>query len=630
MFFRTDVTDVPPVCYSKKMLPKNQDLKQNRYRVVRQIGQSKIGGIYEAYDNVLKTNVTLKEISAESDDITTVAQLESRKAAFANEAKVLTEIKHNSILRVHDYFSEADNHYLSMEITDENNLSELLRKGTPLTLLTLLKWSDDLLDALNYLHLHPLSIIHGNIKPQNIVLTSNGKVKLFPFNISQNARAGQNTLIAEQTFDTANLHYSPLEQIWASLDPASQKVILNNYDEKSERILEQPANAETDIYALGATLYHLFTRRLPIDPLERSIDILEGKNDPLPAPHKINSAISIEVSDALMKAMEIKRENRFQSAAAMHKVLGAALAKIQAQESFKPLKNQDEEDLLEIGFVERKQPKPEHPTVKQKSLELEAEQKRQMELIKKQLQEAEVQRLKAEQRAVEAEQQLIEKETKVEKHLPQKETKKPNIENPISNEVSTITIKPADTAKLKENFVQIPPSTNILKQTDKIVSTKNHSPAAVNTLFAAPPKDNRMFRRMGAVVVVLAILGGAGWGALSFVKSKSVESNQTISSGETPASAPGTSSPAAQLTSPMTTTVEAAPAPSVEPTSETNVMPTTAEVSESAETAVAFPSVRTKSGSSSSPRGLQKQILPPKTASVQKKAVTVDDIINDN
>ncbi len=579
------------------MLTINQILHQGRYRIVNQLGLNGIGIGYEAFDNVLNTNVLLKEIPENLGKVTTAAQLEAHKSIFAEKAKILTEIKHASILPVNDFFSEVDRHYLVTEFIDGNTLGDLIeKKKSAFPLADALGWADSLLDALNYLHTLNPSIIHREVKPQNVRLSPTGKVKLLVFNIVKSVDDEVNASSSSQTFDAAVLPYLPLEQIWGGLDAASQKVILTNYDEKSEKFLEQPLDPRSDIYALGATLYHLLTARIPADALTRSIELLEGNVDPLHSPKEINPSVPNEISDVLMKALEIKRENRFSSTVIMRQVLRTAIVRVKEREA-KQIKK-DENAVLEIPVVAPKPPVVKLPPVAPKPPEIESEQARQLELMKQQLREAEARRLEAEQRAAKAEKRLLEAE---EKH---------------------ITFEPAAEPEIVEEFAAIEqPAT--LPETKNEVAANDYQSDDFSNLFAEPQKESNVFKKAAAAAVVLLVLGGAAFGIWTFSKSKSAEATQTISAGNTTIPAPMTDS------TPVPP-IETAPVSSYQPTSGSN--PTT-EPSPSTEetTTVSNPTV-VKAKTTATPTPVQAKkpaATPAKTAETQKK-VTLDDLLKDN
>ena len=200
------------------------------------------------------------------------------------------------------------------------------KKNKPFSLAEVTGWADALLDALNYLHTRKPAIVHRNVNPSNVKIGDSGKIKLLGVGVET---AADSDFVASN-IDTDKLRYCPLEQIWPGLDPASQKVITHSYDDRSERILKQPLDDRSDIYSLGATLYFLITGIEPIDALERSIEILEGRLDPLREPINVDPDIPADISDVLMKALEIKRENRYDSAVIMRQVLQTALARGEA------------------------------------------------------------------------------------------------------------------------------------------------------------------------------------------------------------------------------------------------------------------------------------------------------------
>lgn len=366
----------------------NELLQEGRYR----IGQPTPGrvNVFDAYDTVRNTNVVVREIPVKMNKVMTVSQQESLRLAFATQAKALTEIDHESLPHVHDFFSEIDRQYLVMETVAGEDLASLLsRHNRPFSVKEVVDWADQLLDALNLLHTHRPSIIHRNIRPHNINLDASGKIKLLGVGVG-------NTVDTNAVDDSANLRYSPIEQIWPGLDPASQKAITHSYDDRSERILKEPLDARSDIYSLGATLYFLVTGREPVDPLERSIDVLEGKLDPLREPSKVDSRIPAEISDVLMKALEIKRENRYDSAMIMRHVLKDAVARVQERETEEDLEQQEAAEIIRMAT----QPQNDPTAEEQKRLQAEAEQRR----------ETEQKRLAEEQQRVEAERQLRQKQ----------------------------------------------------------------------------------------------------------------------------------------------------------------------------------------------------------------------------
>jgi serine/threonine protein kinase len=581
----------------------NEQLQQGRYRIIQPLGQNGTGAVYEAYDQILKTNVACKEIAVDSKRTLNAAQQEALRRAFAADAKILTEIKHESLLQIHDYFSETDRHYLVTELVDGNNVGELLEKNkNPFALADVTDWAEHLLDALHFLHTQTPAIIHRDIKPRNVKLTASGKIKL-TLSLAPSADDKTNATIANQA-----LHYLPLEQILGGLDSASQKVITNSYDEKSGRILEQPPDAKSDIYALGATLYYLLTARPPVDALERSIDVLEGKSDPLSKPHQLNPLVPPEISEVLMKALEIKREKRFDSAIIMRQAWRTAFVRVKERASEGTKKQ--EEDLLEIPSAEYRE--PERSPAKARSLATETESTRQLELIKQRL-------LEAEQRAAEAEKRLLEKNIKEPEAI---EAPSIVLEAPaiIENVPAIIEKAPAivEVENAPEVFAYASPA-QMATEISMPPAAPEQSTDEFKDLFAAPPKDNKAFLRMAAVAVILLILGGAGWGGWVLMNSKSAEANQpaasqTMSLTETTKPAP---------------TVEAAPAPSVETTSETGVVETPALSTDSSESQVNLPAGRNKSIPKPAPQ-VKKPTSPATKTPAEKKPVTVDDLINDN
>ena len=429
------VSLTPPSLTLKNMPATTELLQEGRYRIDHSPTETGEEKTFEAYDTVRNTNVIVREIPVKLNKVATVSQRESLKLAFATQAKALTEIEHDALLHVHDFFSEIDRQYLVMEAVEGESLADQIqRHNQPFSVDEVTNWADQLLDALNYLHTRKPAIIHRNINPANVKAGPNGKIKLLGVGVE----SGIDSDFGTSQVDGDELRYSPMEQIWPGLDPASQKVITNSYDDRSERILKQPLDERSDIYSLGATLYFLITGVEPVDPLERSIEILEGKLDPLPEPSKVDPRIPADISDVLMKALEIKRENRFDSAMIMRQVLQTAIgrvlernegdareqseaaeqfrraeqAKIQATENEQRQQAEAEERrraveaaalrLKQETEAEEKRRQAEAEAEERKMREAKAAEQRQRELMEQELRAAEEDRIKNEQAAEEA------------------------------------------------------------------------------------------------------------------------------------------------------------------------------------------------------------------------------------
>jgi serine/threonine protein kinase len=293
------------------------DVLENRYRIVRLLGQGGMGAVYEAIDDRFGEPIALKEVRFESDEVAAGGQLELMKKAFEREAKSLAKARHEVVPYVRDYFFEQDRQYLVMELVQGDDLGRLLAKRDgPFPPDTILDWMLQILDALDYLHTMSPPIIHRDIKPENLKITDRGRVKLLDFGIAKSIESGDFT-ITNQTFVGATLNYSPIEQILRVLNPTFRDFICLKHQERAEKVLHQATDARSDIYAFGATFYHLVTDKPPTDVVKRTLDVWEGRGDPLPAPADVHPDVPASLSRCLMHAMEIDRDDRYGSAAEM-------------------------------------------------------------------------------------------------------------------------------------------------------------------------------------------------------------------------------------------------------------------------------------------------------------------------
>jgi serine/threonine protein kinase len=270
-----------------------ETILQNRYRVVRQLGQGGMGAVYEAVDERLDSTVALKE---------TFFADERLRKQFEREARLLARLHHPALPRVSDHFSEADGQFLVMHFIAGDDLGEMsAKRGGPFPPEEVLTWLDQLLDALDYLHTQDPQIIHRDIKPQNLKLTPRGQIILLDFGLAKGQAGEISRVTTSGSIFGYTPNYAPLEQIQGL-----------------------GTDARSDLYALAATMYHMMTGVKPPDALTRAAAIVNGQPDPLKPAHEINSSVPPQSALVLQAALAQNRDQRYASAAEMRNALQVA------------------------------------------------------------------------------------------------------------------------------------------------------------------------------------------------------------------------------------------------------------------------------------------------------------------
>lgn len=246
-----------------------------------------MGAVYEAIDQRVNCLVALKQTLAGRD--------REAQIAFEREAALLANLRHPALPKVMDYFSEDEGDFLVMEFIPGHDLAELLSlRGQPFPQSQVLKWAYDLLRVVEYLHQQEPPILHRDIKPSNLKLTKQDEIFLLDFGLAKGSVGQMPTFVTSRSVRGYTPVYAPLEQI-----------------------LGQGTDRRSDIYSVGATLYHLLSGEPPIDAPARYQANEEDQPDPLPALETANGGASQRVAAVIHKSMAVARKNRYGSASEM-------------------------------------------------------------------------------------------------------------------------------------------------------------------------------------------------------------------------------------------------------------------------------------------------------------------------
>jgi serine/threonine protein kinase len=265
-------------------------LLQDRYRIDRQIGQGGMGAVYVATDERFGSTVAIKE---------TLCMDDNYRKAIEREARLLNSLKHNALPKVTDHFLESNGQFLVMEYIPGEDLCCILEeRGEPFEIDQVLEWSDQLLEALEFLHNQENPVIHRDIKPQNLKVTPKGQIILLDFGLAKGNVTGAGNQTNSKSIFGYSRNYASLEQIQGTgTDPRS------------------------DLYSLAATIYHLLTNVAPEDALTRAMSVLTQKPDPLVPANQIRPEIPAGVAAIIHKALDLDAAQRPSTAAEMRQML---------------------------------------------------------------------------------------------------------------------------------------------------------------------------------------------------------------------------------------------------------------------------------------------------------------------
>ncbi|WP_054940245.1 Stk1 family PASTA domain-containing Ser/Thr kinase [Paenibacillus ihuae] len=285
-----------------------------RYQVIERIGGGGMALVYRAHDILLNRNVAIKVLRNQ------FVHDEEFIRRFRREAQSAASLSHPNVVSIYDVGQEEDVHYIVMEYVEGKNLNEIIKERAPLQVDESIRIASQICDALD--HAHQNQIIHRDIKPHNILIGRNGRVKVTDFGI---ARAVTSTTITQTGSVIGSVHY---------FSPEHAKGVMTG--EKS------------DLYSLGIVLYQMLTGVLPFlgeSPISVALKHLQEEFE---EPRLLNPLIPQSVENVILRSMRKNPDERYQSAKEMLQDLETCLLPERRSEAKALFHDEDDEDRTRI------------------------------------------------------------------------------------------------------------------------------------------------------------------------------------------------------------------------------------------------------------------------------------------
>ena len=268
------------------MIMKGQKIN-DRYQIIKSIGEGGMANVYLAYDTILDRDVAVKVLRGDlSND-------EKFVRRFQREALNASSLSHPNIVEVYDVGDDNGQYFIVMEYIDGKNLKDLVKKRGKLTVTEVVDIMSQIADGLSVAH--DSYIIHRDIKPQNIMILENGLVKITDFGIAMAMNATQ---LTQTNSVMGSVHYLPPEQ-------ASGK----------------GSTLKSDIYSMGILMYELLTGTLPYRG-ENAVEIaLKHLKEPLPSIRDEIEDLPQSVENIILKSAAKNPKNRYNDAREMYEDL---------------------------------------------------------------------------------------------------------------------------------------------------------------------------------------------------------------------------------------------------------------------------------------------------------------------
>ena len=251
-----------------------------RYEVIEELGKGGMGKVYKVFDKKIKEVVALKLIRPEiSTDEKTIER-------FNNELRLARKISHRHVCRMYDLGEEGASHFITMEYVPGEDLKRFIKRSEQLTVGKAVSIAKQICEGLA--EAHHLGVVHRDLKPQNIMIDSEGNTRIMDFGI---ARFLEGEGVTTQGVLIGTPDYMSPEQ--AEMEGVDQR---------------------SDIYSLGVILFEMVTGRVPFEGKTPLSIAMKHKSEPPPDPRNLNAQVTHGLSHVILKCLEKEKLNRYQSA----------------------------------------------------------------------------------------------------------------------------------------------------------------------------------------------------------------------------------------------------------------------------------------------------------------------------
>jgi serine/threonine protein kinase/Cdc6-like AAA superfamily ATPase len=255
-----------------------------KYKILKTVGTGGMGVVYEAYDEHTGRRVAIKMVDDE------IANAEIR-ARFEREAMIMAELNHPNIVRLYDW-GKGEHVYIVMEFLDGPTLGEIIKTQGGLTMDLALTIFEPIVEAIQYVHQQ--GFVRNDIKPNNIKLTSTGRICIIDFGTTRPKKADRQ-LLSNFVSTTGSIVGTPVFMA-------------------PEQFLGSKADERSDIYSLGIVLYNMLTGKWPFDLTGSVVDIFKGKSEGLLVPPSRYVPLPWPVEELILKCLQSDPNKRFQNA----------------------------------------------------------------------------------------------------------------------------------------------------------------------------------------------------------------------------------------------------------------------------------------------------------------------------